>query len=305
MSQPALPDDSPGKTARRGRGCWIAGCVALALVVALPSAVVWALIAAVRNAPPAAPREVVREHALPEGAGRLDLAIKLTDLEVVRGAPGSPLRLEAAWDDAACKLDERLEHDARGWVYRLHFSRRGLLLFSRGELETNRLKLWIPPDHPLDLRGKVALGESDFVLGGLAVQRIDLALGAGEHHFTFVEPTPQPLALLRLDGSMGEISVLQVGNASPRRIEIEHGMGELLLDLTGHWRNDGEVVLHLGMGDSQVLLPRRDEAGALVDQARVALGDREVDDQPASALPAGLPRVRIRATGGMGDLRIR
>jgi hypothetical protein len=306
MSQPVpASDPAAEQPGRRGRGCWIAGCIVLVLLLVLPAAGLWALFVAVRNVGPAAPREAVRVHTLPAGPGRIDLAVKLTELSVVRGEPGSPLRLEAAWDDAACKLDERLMPDGPGWRYSLHFGGRRLLAFSPDDFEGNRLKLWVPADRPFVLDGKVALGETDFLLGGLPVQRVDLTLGAGEHRFTFVEPTPQPMTLLRLDGSMGEITVLQAGNASPRRVDIKHGMGELTLDLTGRWRGDGDVLLRLGMGDSEVLLPRRDEAGAVVEQARVALGDHEVDDQPLSELPPGLPRVTVRATGGMGDLKIR
>jgi hypothetical protein len=103
---------------------------------------------------------------------------------------------------------------------------------------------------------------------------------------------------------MGEITVMGAGNASPRRLELRHGMGELTLDLSGQWRRDGDVELHLGMGDSRVLLPEPEEAGAVVDKARVSLGERQVFDRAESEIPAGLPRVHIRATGGMGELNI-
>jgi len=82
-------------------------------------------------------------------------------------------------------------------------------------------------------------------------------------------------------------------------------MGELLLDLTGKWRADGDVEVRFSIGDSRVDLPREDEAAAIVEKARVSMGDRSVIDTPLAELPAGLPKVRVWATGGMGELRIR
>src|SRR4029079_12808601 len=114
----------------------------------------------------------------------------------------------------------------------------------------------------------------------------------GEHRLSFHEPLPRPLSLLKLDGSMGQVAVIGAGNDSPRRTEVRHGMGELLLDLTGKWRADGDVDLRFSMGDSRVDLPRQDEAAPIVEKARVSLGDRSVFDTPISQLPAGLPKVR-------------
>jgi hypothetical protein len=149
------------------------------------------------------------------------------------------------------------------------------------------------------------MGESELDLGGLALDRVSLRFSTGNHRLSFREPTPQPLSLLDVEGSMGRMTIIGAGNASPRHVDVRHGMGELLLDLSGKWRADGEVDLHFSMGDSRVELPREDEAAAIVEKARVSLGDRSVVDTAIAELPGGLPKVRVRATGGMGELRIR
>ncbi len=297
MSQPAP------STPRRGRTCLLVGCLGALALVVIPVAVLWALVAVANSRPPE-PRHEVHRHQLPAGPGTIELAVRMADLEVVAAPSGSPLRLEADWDGRSFDLDEALRPGAGSWTYRLHLHGGRLALFRHHAALPNRLRLAIPSDRPVSLTGKVALGESLLALGGLTLDRLDLALGAGEHRVTFGEPTKQPLSLLRLDASMGELTLLDAGNASPRRLDIHQGMGDLMVDLSGGWRNDADVELRLGMGDTRVLLPRSEEAVAVIERARVGLGQRQVAGSRADAGPPGLPRVRLRASGGFGELTI-
>ena len=302
------PQEMPSSTvpSRRRYNWALIGCLVLVALVTIPGTVVWGLIAAGDDGRVADPRHQVKEHALPPGPGAVELHIRMAEVEVTPGPPGSPLRLESDWNAGVFRLDEGIEQEGGGWRYHLRFGGKGLALLRHHEHHRpNRLQLRIPVDRPLSIDGKISLAESDLDLGGLSLGHVALELGAGEHRLDFAEPTAQPLSLLELDGSMGQITVRNAGNASPRRLELRHGMGELDLDLSGKWRGDGDVDLHLGMGDSQIDLPRADEAAAIVEKARVSLGDRRVFDTPLAQLPAGLPKVRVRATGGMGELRIR
>ena len=302
-----IPQETPPPTPpRRSRNCFLIGCVVLFALVTIPATVVWGLIAAGDVGREPDPRQQVLDHQLPPGAGVVELHVRMAELEVTPGPPGSPLRLDADWNAGAFRLDEGLEKEGAGWRYHLRFGGKGLaLLRHHHHHQPNRLRLQIPVDHPLSIQGKVSMGESDIELGGLSLDRVSLQLSTGNHRLSFRDPTAHPLSLLEVEGSMGQVSLIGAGNASPRQVNVRHGMGELLVDLSGKWRADGDVDLHFSMGDSQVELPREDEAAAIVEKARVSLGDRSVYDTPVAELPAGLPRVRVRATGGMGELRIR
>lgn len=297
QSAPAAP--------RRRRNWALIGCLVLVALVTIPGTVVWGLIAASDGGPADDPQHQVKEHVLPPGPGIIELGIRMAEVEISPGPAGSPLRLESDWNAAVFRLDEGLEETGGGWKYHLRFGGRGFAVLRHHEHHPSRLRLQIPIDHPLSIQGKVSMGESELDLGGLALDRVSLKLSTGNHRLSFRQPTPRPLSLLEVEGSMGQVTVIGAGNASPRHVHVRHGMGELLLDLSGKWRADGEVDLHFSMGDSRVELPREDEAAAIVEKARVSLGDRSVVDKPIAELPAGLPKVRVRATGAMGELRIR
>jgi hypothetical protein len=309
-----MDTDPPApRSGNRLRGCLIFGCAGLVLLSLVPPVLLWALSrAAADDAGP--PREVRRRHVLPAAGpgavpGLVELRVRMAELVVEPGPPGSPLLLEAAWDPNRFRLDEGLEQSAGGWTYHLRTHGRGLRTWLRlggsGHVEPPKLRLLVPPGHPLALRGEVAMGTSSLELGGLALSEVDLDLGMGEHTVSFSTPLTTPLASLRIDSSMGELDVLRAGNASPRELVVAHRMGELHLDLAGAWRNDGRVDLSMGMGECRVALPDPTEAGALVEKGRVTMGSRSIEDHGPADLVPGAPTLRIRAEGAMGELEIR
>lgn len=307
MSIDANP--APGnRTRSRGlRGCLLAGCLVLVVLAVAPPVVVWSLSES-WDAPVSPARTATREYPLPEDRpGRLVLDVKMSEVTIEIGPAGSPLRLETSWHPSHHKFREDFELAADGWEYRVELGGRGLRAWSalRAELDSPQLLLRLPADRALDLEGEIGLGESELALGGASLRSVDLELGTGEHRMSFHRPLTSPLQRLKIDSSMGELEIEGVGNASPREVEVRHGMGELRLDLSGPWRNDALVELRMKMGHAQVDLPSREHAGSLVEESKVLMGSRRIEDQAERDIPPGLPRLRIRASGSMGELEIR
>ena len=302
-----MTDSTAERSGGRLRGCLLIGCAVVLVLSFVPPMLLWAFSRGLED-DSGPPRDVGRQHVLPaSGAGRIELDVRMAELIVEPAPAGSPLRLEARWDPNRMRLHEALEPGAQGWTYRLRLSGRAMRtwLGNQGRHGGAELRLLVPADRPFSLAGEIGMGSSSLELGGLALQSLDLELGAGEHTLSFATPTAAPLSRLALDSSMGELEVSLAGNASPRELSIEHGMGDLRLDLGGRWRNDGRVSLDLGMGSCRVDLPDTSDAGAVVEKGRVRMGSRQIDDLAESELVPGLPVVRIRAEGGMGDLVIR
>ena len=302
-----MTDSNAERSGGRLRGCLLTGC-AIAIVLAfVPPMLLWAVSRGFED-DSGPPREIARQHVLPaSGAGTIELDVSMAELTVEPGPAGSPLRLEAEWDPNRMRLDEALEPGAQGWTYRLRLRGRGLRTWAgnHGRHRGAEVRLVVPADRPFSLAGEVGIGSSSLELGGLALRSVDLELGVGEHTLSFSSPTATPVSRLALDSSMGEVEIQGAGNASPRELSIDHSMGDLRLDLGGRWRNDGRVSLALGMGSCRVTLPDAGEAGALVEKGRVRMGSQQIDDMAEADLVPGLPVVRIRAQGGMGDLVIR
>jgi hypothetical protein len=333
--------DNPRPRRRLG-GCVLGGCLALLALVAIPPVVIFAWAANpgpaadwddtvsahpvpgatvpaalpakspdAEAAPgdatsPAAPTAAALPIATAGRPGRIVLDVAMAELAIVPVAAGEPVRLHASYDRARFELIERLDEVASGWSYELTFQARGVQRFwDSGTRRPAKLRLEVPRGTPIELEGELGLGDYQIELGGLSLANVDLELGVGQHSVAFSEPTAAPLRLLRLHSGMGELTVIGAGNASPEQISVEQGMGELELDLRGAWKADGLVDIQIGMGECRVLLPERHQAGGLVVDSDIGMGSRNVDDVAESELPPGLPRVRINAEGGMGNIDIR
>ncbi len=250
------------------------------------------------------PEEIVPPDVAP---GRLVLDLSMGEFTIRPGPAGEPLRVEADYDSNAFQLSEEFTQNEDGnWTYEVGFGSKGgwlgLLFRGGGEGGHNRVEITIPRGYPLEVVGKIGMGESEIDLGGLWVSRVDLDLSAGDHFLEFREPLPYPMEDFRINSSMGNLEVRSLGAASPSVVNVKHGMGEMLLDLEGEWRGDAEVRADFSMGACRVWLP--DGVRVEIDRASVALGERRIDRADYSNLPEDAPTIKLRVSGSMGELRI-
>ncbi len=242
-----------------------------------------------------------------ERAGRIVLDLSVGNFVVRPGPAGEPIRVEADYDTASFDLSEEYTTTDDGtWTYEVSFgARRGFLgmLFGGGVQDgDNRIELIIPRGHPMDIVGKIGIGESDVDLGGLWIRDVDLELGTGDHFVEFRDPLPFPMADFAIDASIGEVEVRNLGAGSPRSVTVEHGIGELLVDLQGSWRQDADVDVKCGIGACRLWLP--DSAHIDVRKASVGLGESRVERQDSEDLPEDAPTLHLEMRGSIGEVRV-
>lgn len=256
---------------------------------------------------PSLPEALRLPPQVPPTPGRIVLDLRMGEFTITPGPPDQPIRVTADYDAGSFELEETFtpaQGDA-GWRYELRFGGRGGLLglLLHGDDEAhNRIELTIPRGHPLELTGSIGMGKSESDLTGLDLRQVDLDLGMGEHYLELREPSPAPMGSFRVDSSMGSVEIRGLGNASPRTVEVSHGMGEILLDLDGPWRGDATVDLDFSLGESRLWLPRN--ARIKVDRANVALGESRVDELRNEDLPADAPTLQLNLRGSLGELRV-
>lgn len=242
------------------------------------------------------------ENALPRGRIVLDLSVG--SFVIQPGPAGQPIQVDADYDSANFELVETFEEEEGGeWIYRLEFgSRRGLLGLLFGKESDSRIVLTIPEGNPVDILGQIGVGETKADLGGLSLGTLDLELGVGEHFFEFRNPLPVPMESFILDASIGEIEVRRLGDASPHTVDVEHNIGEMLVDLQGAWKRDAEVDLRFNIGEGQVWLPK--ETRTRVERARVNIGDGPADLSNSEPGHGEGPTIHVRIEGNIGEVQI-
>lgn len=237
--------------------------------------------------------------------GTLVLDLRMGDFIIEPGPADQPIQVEADYNTKAFNLKENyVENDDGTWEYKVSFSGRGGLLGAllRGNNSRNKVKITIPRGHPIEIVGGIGMGESKTDLGGLWITNVDLEFSAGDHFLEFREPLPFPMEEFNLQSSMGEVEVQSLGEASPRKVDVNHGMGELLLDLKGAWRRDAEIDVQFSMGECRLWSP--ENARLEIARASVGLGGKRVKRQNVEDLPENAPTLTLNVSGSMGELRI-
>jgi len=118
------------------------------------------------------------------------------------------------------------------------------------------LQLGLSPDIPLALDLELGAVESDLELGGLALQDVHLETGASATRLRFSRPNPVACTSLELRAGAAEFEARQLANANCARISFDGGVGRVVMDFTGTWRQSMEAELNVGFGSLDLRLPR-------------------------------------------------
>lgn len=250
------------------------------------------------------PESVVLPDEPPPGEGlRVDLDLSTGSFVLLPGEPGQPLRVEADYDAGSFELEEG--YDEASNTYRIRFgTQRGWLSFLGRTVEgDNEVRIYLPPDQPLALTGEIGIGETDIEIGGLWITSVDLDLGVGDHTLSVDRPTLHPVSEVRIDASVGEVVLRNLGNASPARVRLDQGIGEMRADLRGAWRRDSEIQVEVGIGDCRVRVP--DDVEIKVVRSGVNIGESHLRGlRRETPPPPGAPVLTLRLDTDIGSLRV-
>jgi hypothetical protein len=232
----------------------------------------------------------------PAMPGRVELKLRHGGFII---EPGEQLRVDAKYDRKACDLQENLTTDEEtGWIYRLEFncggfSLMGMLKQMVGGSEPE-IKLQLPRDIPLSLDLDALQGGVIGDLGGLWLTTADFRAEMAGVELDIDKPLKEPMERLSFDGSMSGFILDRIGNASPRRIDIEFGMAGVELDLNGQWLQDSDITINGRMAGAVLQIPK----------------DVLVEGLSRGGIPAGQepeikpPTLRFETSIEMGEIEI-
>jgi hypothetical protein len=167
------------------------------------------------------------------------------------------------------------------------------------------LTVLIPPGAPMDLTLRVSMGESRIDLGGLSLGNLDVDASMGDHRLDFGRPVSGSVRRLRLDASMGNLSVENLGNARPQAVETAGSMGNLTADLGGAWAPGSDAALSFtqSMGELTLRVPSEVRLQTDFRNTEGERAERPPVDAAGSTDPQA-PLLRLRVTSSMSETRV-
>jgi hypothetical protein len=238
--------------------------------------------------------------APPAGLGRgkilLSLSSALVTLEA--GPPGGPLRVESSFDPDVYALEQHYDEGNIGdWTYRLDFHERSLLHISVIGIWLGKrspvVTVLIPADLPFDLEAKMEGGYLVMDFADLGLSTADVELDRGVLQVFVSDPMDACMERLSVSSRIGTMRLDRLGNASPARLDVHHGLGVAQVDLHGRWRTDADIDFQVAFGTGTLWLP---------DDVRIDGLGRPLETLSERELPP--PTLRIGAHHDIGDIRV-
>ena len=238
--------------------------------------------------------------------GTVVLDLSVGEFTIRAGEPGEPIRVEADYESDAFELRETFTEGGDGaWTYEISFRPKGgilgMMFRGAGNNPRNNVEIVLPRGRPLDLVGDLGLGLTEADLGGLLLRTVDLEAGTGEHIIEFSEPLAMPMDYFHIEKGVGEMQILDLGNAQPREIDLEMRVGELRVDMSGGpWSVDSLMRVAFGVGESRIKAP--ENVRLELKRASVLVGDRVVRRFDNKGIPEDAPTVAFDLSVKIGSL---
>lgn len=124
----------------------------------------------------------------------------------------------------------------------------------KGESAGN-LDLSLAVDVPMDLNLEFGAVKADLDLGGLALTDLRMVTGASETLIDVSEPNPVSLGTAKMQVGAAQFHARRLGNLNAERIDMDAGVGDIILDFTGDWQRDARVDVNLGIGSLELRFP--------------------------------------------------
>jgi len=123
-------------------------------------------------------------------------------------------------------------------------------------LKSGTLDLRLSPDVPVDLDLEFGAAEANIELGGLRIRNAHIATGASSTTLTVSAPNLDTCRQLTIQVGAAKFEANRLGNLNAQRLEVEGGVGEIILDFTGTWRTNMNATVEMGLGSLTLRVPR-------------------------------------------------
>lgn len=117
------------------------------------------------------------------------------------------------------------------------------------------LVLELPYGPEISLIAHIKAGETSFEFGDLNLIEFQLKHWAGETKVNFSEPNRTNMQTFDINVKVGEVDLLNLGNALFEEAEINSGIGELKIDFNGIGAKKSMARIDLDIGETTIIVP--------------------------------------------------
>ncbi len=118
-----------------------------------------------------------------------------------------------------------------------------------------KVQVKLPHRPDLSINAVIKAGKLDFKLGDLHLENLEVKSWAGEARIDFDKPNRCDLKTLDVDFKVGEVKLLNLGNARFSEANINSNIGEMTLDFNGENTERAMARIDLEIGKTMIIVP--------------------------------------------------
>jgi hypothetical protein len=158
----------------------------------------------------------------------------------------------------------------------------------------------------MSLNIKAGAYEGSFELGGLSIERLEVADGAARVNLSFSEPNQIEMSSMRYTTGASEVTLEGLANAYTSDLTFRSGAGSYTLDFSGELRSNMTVTIESGVSTVKVIIPEGVNAQVISETGLMTVstsGDWQQHGNTYQQAGSGFT-ITIQAKMGAGNLRL-
>ena len=155
----------------------------------------------------------------------------------------------------ATRVEPKHSYDLTSGKLQLGVEKSDVRFTARKDNESGQLQLELSRATPWDLTLDLGAVEADIDLTGLKLAKLKIESGASDGRVRFDSLNPIPMRDLQISLGAANFRADRLANANTREIRVDAGVGNVELDLGGHWTQDIELRAEITAGLVTVHVP--------------------------------------------------
>ena len=124
-----------------------------------------------------------------------------------------------------------------------------------GKKEGQEMELFLARNVPMKLDLEFGAVRADLDLGGIQMTQLELSTGASDSRIEFSEPNPIRMTKADFEVGAADFHLRTLGNLNAQEINVDAGVGNIVLDFQGQWQGDAHVTVDFGLGALELRFP--------------------------------------------------
>ena len=218
------------------------------------------------------------------------------------------VRIRYAEDEYSERVSFREENNR----LKLEMKKRRWASYSDKDNDFAEIIVTLPYDVDILFDSRIKAGEVQMDMGGMRLKEFSLNNWAGEVEIRFSEPNRIPMEYFDVNAKVGELRIVELGNARFRSADINGGIGEIDIDFTGDLEPDSRAKVDLDIGEASILLPRAFGVRMSIGGGFSFLSHKDIDHDFVKRgsvyyndnYDLAGDKFSLRVTPGLGELRV-